>query len=297
MASSQLRTFIYALPVGTLAAGEIRREVELKMDLDSEFILRSRAVHYASLTPGLAGQSALVDYFDRYTASDTGDYLGDALLRLANECPDFGQYGSPLPLRPPVRYPRGASLLADVQNQGETDYTDLVLYFIGQKVFQPGVLPCNVQPANASPFPFIYSRSVSIGQQQNLLNNKLDVLNDADFIIRSLTIGSMNISDSLSQYYEMFILLKDQDSRPYSNIPVHVDACYGAFGSIVGVSQQPTFRTGPYHPGLIAPEIYQPANTFLYYDLYRRDNYINGPGFLSTVDLKLAFNGMKVFHR
>jgi hypothetical protein len=306
MADFQLRHFDYVLPLGTLAAGQTIREAALTMDLDADFVLTGRAVHYASLTPGLAGQSALVNYFDRYTGPDTGDYLSQALLRFSAENPDFGQYGSPLPLRPPVAYPRGGSLLADVSNRGNVDYTNLTLYFRGYKMYPAGQLPCNVMPEKSSVLPFVYQGSsfvngapvnyVPMAQQTQSLNNPLFIAPDADFIIRSLTVGSMNQSDPLAQYYQMFIQLKDQNSKSYSNLPVHVDVCFGAFGSVV-TNQQVFSRVGPFHPGLLTPEIYQPANTFLYYDLYRKDNYIGGPGGLSPVNLQLAFNGMKVFHR
>lgn len=311
MATVQLRHFDYVLPVGNLAAGTTKNAVPLQMDNDADFILRGRAVHYQSNTPGLAGQSALTNYFDRITGPDSGDYLSQALLRFSNECPTFGQYGNPLPVRQPIIYPRGGQITVDVQNQGNVDFTNLMLYFRGQKIYPPGVVACNTYPADCSPFPFTYpGRSsitnafgglqevpcVTLGQNQQILLNKLNIKNDADFVIRQLTIGSLNLDNPLSQYYQCFIQLRDSNQKGYSNLPVHVDVCFGAFGSVTS-NTAPGTTVGPYHPGLLTPEIYLPANGWLYYDLYRQDNYINGAGGLAPVNLYLSFGGSKIFHR
>lgn len=296
MANVQLRHFDYLLSVGTIPAGQSIKQIPLVLDYDADFVLRSRVVHCQSLVAGLPGQSALANYFDRITGPDSGEYLSQSVVRFQNENQDYGQYGSPLPVRPPVIYPRGGTIMLDVQNTGNSDLSGVEVYFRGSKMYAPGVLPCYTYPENCSPFPFIYGGAVRIGQQAQLTNNQVLVKNESDFVCRSLTIGSMNLSNALAQYFQLYIQLRDQDNRPYSNLPVHVDACFGAFGSIV-TAQQPTTRTGPYHPGLLTPEIYIPANNFLYYDMYRRDNYKNGPGGLSPVDARLAFNGMKVYHR
>ena len=286
MATVQLRHFDYVLPIGTLAAGQTINASPLQLDNDADFILRGRAVHYQSNTPGLAGQSALTSYFDRITGPDSGDYLSQALLRFSNECPTFGQYGNPLPVRQPIIYPRGGQITVDVQNQGNVDFTNLMLYFRGQKIYPPGVVPWGLQEV-----PY-----VPLAQNQQILLNKLNIKNDADFVIRQLTIGSMNLDNPLSQYYQCFIQLRDSNEKGYSNLPVHVDVCFGAFGSVTS-NTAPGTTVGPYHPGLLTPEIYLPANGWLYYDLYRQDNYINGAGGLAPVNLYLSFGGMKVFHR
>lgn len=311
MATVQLRHFDYVLQLGTLPAGESILAAPLQLDLDADFILRGRAVHYQSFTPGLAGQAALTNYFDRITGPDSGEYLSQALLRFANECPTFGQYGNPLPVRQPIIYPRGGQITVDVQNQGDTDLTNLMLYFRGQKIYRPGQLDCYTYPDKCSTLPFIYpgysysmnsagsqfrNNFVTLAQDQQILLNKLDIANDADFVLRQLTIGSMNLDNPLSQYYQCFIQLRDSNEKAYSNLPVHVDVCFGAFGSVTSQSA-PGTSTGPYHPGLLTPEIYIPANGWLYYDLYRQDNYILGAGGLAPVNLYLAFGGSKVFHR
>lgn len=295
--TNQKRHQDYLLSIGTLAAGQSIEQIPLQLDMDADFMLTSRAVHIQSFTAGAAGQQPLVNYFDRIAGPDGGQYLSQSVTRFSNENPDFGQFGSPLPLRPPVIYPRGGNIMVDVANNGPTDFSGLEVYLRGYKVYAPGVLPCNVMPATCSPLPFIYPGLVSqLGQQANSYQNKMQVKNDADFILRSLSIGSMNTANALAQYYQLYIWLYDQNGKYYSNQPVHVDACFGAYGSI-GSAQVPTFRTGNFHPPLLTPEIYVPANAFLYYDLYRMDNYKNGPGGLSPVDVNLSFSGMKVFHR
>lgn len=301
----QLRHFDYVLQVGTLPAGAELIGVPLQLDLDADFLLRRRALHYQSTTPGLAGQQALTNYFDRMAGPDSGDYMSQAMLRFANENPDFGLFGSGLPVRPPVLYPRGGTITVDVQNQGNTDLTNLELYFMGNKVYRPGELPCNTYPDKISGLPFIYPgysfvngqqvNYVTLAQQQTIRLQMMNVKSDADLALRSLQIGSMNLGTPLAQYYQCYIQLRDQDEKPYSNLPVHVDV-YGAFGSVTGL-QTPFTRVGPYHPHTFDPEIYIKANNFLYYDLSRQDNYIGGLGGLAPCNLQLAFSGMKVFHR
>lgn len=305
MATVQLRHFVYVLKFPLLKAGATIEGAPMIMDLDADFILRGRAVHIQSTSPGLAGQSDLNNYFDRITGPDSGDYLSQAMLRFANECPTFGQYGNPLPVRQPIVYPRGGQITIDVQNQGADDYTNLEVYFIGQKVYRPGQIPCATYPESVSPLPFIYpgygyvngqqTNYIQLQQQDQVLLNKLNVLNDADFVVRSISIGSMNLGNAAAQYFQCYIQLRDSDEKAFSNLPVHVDVMYGAYGSVTS-SVAPGTSTGNYHPGLVTPEIYIPANQWMYYDLYRQDNYI-GAGTLSPVNLYVAFNGMKVFHR
>src|SRR5262249_25039329 len=75
----------------------------------------------------------------------------------ALENPTFGQYGSPLPVRPPMIYPPGGTIQANIQNDGDVDLDGLELYFRGSKIFQPGILPCLTYPDKFSTNWYTYN--------------------------------------------------------------------------------------------------------------------------------------------
>jgi hypothetical protein len=302
MSDFQLRHFDYMLAVGTLAANS-QKLVSLTLDQDSSFIMRGRALHIQSSTPRITGQANLTHYLDQITGPD-GEYLSQDLTRFSNECETFGQYGNPLPVRPAMIYPPGGAIQANIKNDGNTDLNGLELYFRGQKLFQPGILPCHTYPERFSTNWFIYNGprpgnvvptpGVSMAQKSQSLNNLMQVQGDSDFVLRSLAVGSMESSLESGQYLQLWIQLKDEDGRQYSNVPVHVDVCFGALGSLPFVFPGGSIGTdtGPYHPGLLTPEIYVPANRFLLYDLVRDDSFASGPT-VSTI--RLAFQGAKVY--
>lgn len=298
METVQLRHYDYKLVIGTLAAGKSRTAVPLNLETDSSFILRGRMVHYRSSVAQLPGQMTnLANYWDRYTGPDL-EYLSQSVTRFSYECPTMGQMGSPLPVRPPVIYPPGGVILVDVYNSGAVDLPGLTLIFRGQKIFQPGVLHGATYPERMQTIPYTYmSAALALGVSESRSNLIRNVLGDADFVVRSLSIGSCNpTAGQPSQYYQILITLRDSDGRAYSNLPVHVDAAYGACGSLPaggsGADLPGNVAVGPWHPSLITPEIYVRRNDFLYYDLVRNDAFVGG---LGNVDLQLAFNGAKVY--
>jgi hypothetical protein len=294
----QLRHFDYLLPIGSLAAGASARALTLQLDNDSSFILRSRAVHIKAPTSDRnREQSDLINYFDRFTGPDN-NYFSQAVTRFSSQNPDFGQFGSPLIVRPPVIYPPGGVIQIDVTNNDSHDYTGLEVYFRGSKMFAPGILPCLTYPEKFSALQFYYPQQVTaVAKLDNRPDNVLTVDADADTVLRSLTIGSFGGLTSpakLNKYYQVYIHLKDQDGRFYSNLPVHVDTCFGAMGSIVQGQNAP-FRTGPYHPPLFTPEIYIPANRTFQYNVTRDDSSFAQA--LHAVDLQLCFQGVKVYRQ
>jgi hypothetical protein len=299
----QLRHYDYRLDIGALAAGFRRSAVPLNLETDSSFILRGRAVHCQSTTARLAGQSSLIAYMDRYTGPDL-NYLSQDVTRFRTECPTYGQYGSMLPVRPPVIYPPGGVILVDVYNSGLVDFAGLSIYFRGQKIYQPGVLPCHVYPERLQMGPYVYNDLVSalaVTSPQGVRdNNIVNIQGDADFVVRSLHVGACapapDERGAVVTYREVFIQLRDSDGRAYSNLPVHIDACYGACGSLPlggsGANLTGDPSIGPFHPSLITPEIHVMHNDFLSYDISRADAFVGG---LQPVDIRLAFKGSKVY--
>lgn len=303
----QLRHFDYVLQVPSLPAGDQVR-LPLNLDTDSSFILRGRAIHTQTATPNLAGQTvALTNYFDRFTGPDNDD-LADGLTRFSQESRILGQYGLALPVRPPMIYPPGGTIYVDILNGGGDDYTNLEVYFRGQKIFAPGVLPCYTYPerfyarpawAGAQGWTSPGSTSVTLtpsGQGSVVRDNRFQASSFADFVARTLSIGSFDpatFPDGTGIYREVHIQLKDMDGRTYSNVPVHVDVCFGAYGSLA-VGDSSGVPYGNWLPPLLTPEIYIPANQFLLYDLYRADGFVGG---LAPVDLQLCFGGAQIFRK
>jgi len=304
----QLRHQDYLLSLGTLIPGQIVTR-DLTLDTDAGFILRGRALHVAP-TAANPTQALLANYFDTFSGPDR-EFLAQQPMRFQNENADFGQFGQFLPVRQPIYYPPGGTIQLQAVNNGTTNLTGVEVYFRGSKVYRPGILPCLVIPqGNVSTLPFILNKLNSqVPVQSQTLNNQVQAQSDSDFIIRAINAGAWELADesganNQAQYLQLYVQLKDQLGKVYSNQPVHLDTCFGALGSILSpmtfLPQTVPSRYGPYHPPLLLPEIYLPANNVLYYDLYRNDGSISGiyaPGTLQPVDVRFAFQGMKVFRQ
>jgi hypothetical protein len=145
--------------------------------------------------------------------------------------------------------------------------------------------------------PYIYNLLISqLGVSETRPNTVKNIQNDADFVLRAMTIGSLNPDQGgFEQYYQVWVTLRDWDGRPYSNLPVHVDACFGACGSLPNDGSGAELATvvGPYHPPLLTPEIYVPATRQLLFDFSRNDAFIQG----AAVDIRVAMIGAKVYQQ
>ena len=303
----QLRHQDYRLDVGAIKAGQTVSTV-LQLDNDAGFVLRGRALHILP-TVAVPNQSLLGGYFDRISGPDR-EYMAQQAVRFANENADFGQFGQFLPVRQPIYYPPGGVIQVECFNGGLVDMAGVECYFRGSKVFQPGILPCLTIPKGLiSTEPFWLNGFIpQMPVQSQILNNICRAQSDSDFIIRAINAGSWGLADTQAnnqpQYFQLYVQFKDATGKTYSNLPVHVDVCFGALGSILSpmtfLPQTVPARYGPYHSPLLLPEIYLPANQILYYDLYRNDGPLAGiydGGTLQPVDIRIAFHGMKVFRQ
>ncbi len=97
---------------------------------------------------------------------------------------------------------------------------------------------------------------------------------------------------------EIFIKLRDEDEKPYSNDFVHMDVMFGNSAFPVTYPLAATnvapIACGPNSPGLLFPEIYIPKNHLIYYDVKRDDAYLGGA---TAVDYPMSFIGQKVFEK
>ena len=169
----------------------------------------------------------------------------------------------------------------------------------------------------------------------NIQNIPLTIQSDADFVLRSGQAGIHGVQAAPYWYMELFITLRDALKKPYMNAPVHIDWLFGSghiapmvaaatgqpqyylpnnivnvFGSSPAPPNQPGFipgqtpLSGNWHPGLIWPEIYLPANSQMYFDLLRNDSGFTSAPVLGggttavtppEINLHISWQGAKVF--
>lgn len=284
--------------LATVAAGQTIGGIVLKTDLDAPFALRSRAmrVRYSSTSTQPFLQNLLVRW-----AGPNRDYRSQDFIRQSLLGPYFGQWGNPIPVFPQVVYPRGSDITVDVRNDGADDLTNLTLYFRGVKLFAPGAVRFYDYPSNISTFPFVYPigqyqdsdgltliRSVQV--LQGPLRQTFKVKGDADFVIRGGQSWIAYAAPAGFTPHEIFVTLRDEDEKAYSNAPVHVDILFGNSAQ----APQGIIGAGPNSPGIFYPEIYVPKNHLMYLDVTRDDSsYVNA----AAVDFPLSFTGQKVFQK
>jgi len=288
--------------LASVAAGASIQGITLQVDSDAPFLLRSRAMRLKySATRSQDGLGYLLMRF----AGPDRDYRSQDLVRQALYGPYFGQLGNPIPVSPQVLYPRSGVITVDIYNDGTLALTDLVLYFRGVKLFAPGAVKSYGYPPQMSPLPFVYPlgtysttdgltlvRSVQVTQEQ--LRQTFRCKQDADFVLRGVQAG---LPFSTTPVNEVFFQFRDEDEKPYSNYPVHMDVLCGnsGFGNTYGDTGRITpVGGGPNSSGLFFPEIYLPKNHLMYVDVTRHDAAYPGA---VAVDIPVSLIGQKVFQK
>jgi hypothetical protein len=206
-----------------------------------------------------------------------------------------------------VFYPRQSSINLDIVNDGTSALTNLTFYWRGVKLFEPGAVKSYTYPPLFSGLPFVYplaSRSTGgvlipqitqfpvAGLQRYVFRCKPD----ADFVFRG---GQAGDPFDTTPANEIFITLRDEDEKPYSNDAVHMDVMFGNsnFGAVYPAGTNTGVAPvggGPNSPGLVFPEIYIPKNHIIYFDVSRNDTYT---GIAVPVDYPMSWIGMKVFEK
>lgn len=286
--------------LGSVAAGAVIRNLELVLDPDAPFQLRSRALYCQYNTANGSTQSDLAGLKTRWSGP-TKDYRHQGYVAETIQTAYFGQFGNPKPLARPIDYPAQGVILVDVYNAGATAITNLTFVWRGVKLFAPGSLPQANYPARfaAMPFPGYNVLISQLAVTETRYGQIFTVRQDADFVVQGgqfSAIASPNASKNVS------LVLKDQDRKPYSNDFVRADVLFGCAAATTGmlnylasgVSLVPPFLTGPSRPGLLYPQLYIPANRQLFFDILRDDSVITGS---QTLDYVLNFIGQKVFSR
>jgi len=249
--------------------------IPLVLDPDAPFVLRSIAARYTyptHLKSCARTQNDLSNIKIRFTGPNQNYFMqGFVPLNLLSAY--FGQLGNPRPLWREVYYPPQSTIVLDLTNAGTTTLTNLTFYFRGVKLFPDNSAHAVYSyPERMSTLPWIYPLIVeNLGVTESRLKQPFTVVQDADFVLRAALAGTQD-----QAFFEVFFILKDENSYPFSSKPVHADTLFGQAGSvptyIAGGDTVTPIEVGPANPGLFVPEIYVPRQHQLIYDIYRNDS-------------------------
>jgi hypothetical protein len=200
-------------------------------------------------------------------------------------------------------YPPGAQIVVDIGNNTGATITDAQLLFRGSKLFADGAIDAPTYPPRLAALPFTYQTIVrQVTAAETRTDLQLRVINDADFAYRcgvcdpfGLLVDGQPTSTFLvnvPQFQELYIQLKDEARKFYSNVPIHVNDLFGQAQPVNAPNGND--QSVAFFPGLLTPEIYIPRDHSLYFDVHRADNPAN-PTTGNPVDLFFRFVGAKVF--
>lgn len=287
----------YQLTVPTVPPGGVT-DVPLQLDTDAPFALR--LVKSRNLgSSGFKFQNPRRQYTSSALQTDlTQDVLTQAYL------PSRG-----LVMYPQMLYQPGASIICDIGNTTGQTLTNVKLLFRGSKFYDSRAVSLPTYPPRFGPLPFqqqtIVTNLTASGAGSRSIDNQLQVRRDADYVYRCgvcdpflLAVdGTASAAGVVAppNYSEVYVQLKDESRKAYSNEPIHVNDLFG---------QETPFVDGPegnlnsdsvlWLPGMVTPEIYIPRDHSLYFDVFRFDvatNFDTG----RPVNLYFRFVGAKVF--
>jgi hypothetical protein len=284
-----------------VAPGQLVSGIELHLETDAPFLLRGRAYRVQYDTLASQTQVGIQNLALRFAGPDL-NFFSDILVPQNLEMPYGGQSGAWKPVSPQVLYPAGSVLTVDILNTGPTHLNNLVLYWRGVKLYTPGQNPAYTYPKKMKAIPFSYpiapiTTGNPFGMIQNLLATEqrlrqpFNCLNDADFVLRYGQAGRFFAPFGL----EVFMTLRDENEKAFSNLPVHVEVLFGpSQGNYqTGGATIPAIGTGNALPSVFYPEIYIPASHQLWYDIIRADGGFAGSATIPNYPVTLT--GSKVY--
>jgi hypothetical protein len=279
----------YQLTVATVPPGGL---IGLPLQLDTDAPFLARLVKSRNI--GLNGFRFQTPKQVYQTSGIRTDTIPRAPGGLANPRSSHGAT-----LYPEMVYPIGATILCDIGNATGEPITNARLLFRGSKLFPDGAIVSPTYPPNMSVLPFTYPvlvKQVAAVTSTPIRNMQLQIKTDADFVLRygvcdPFTLGIDGGDFNPFNFSELYVTLRDEWYKAFSNGPIHIDDLFGQ-------GQPQNFQGAGannddvlFFPGLFTPEIYIERNHSIYFDIVRND-----PG-SGPVDLHFRFQGMKVFHR
>jgi hypothetical protein len=261
----------YVQPAVAVTANKTARFV-IKLDVDAPFALRS--LLFVNMN---AFQFVITGFDDRRYSQGTPNISTDSLL----------QGGQFFPIYPQITFPIGMTIIIDVTDISGVGSTDGVLVFRGTKLYPDGVLVNTPKyPPKFSELNFRYGYSLSVplgsaGTPTVLQNQPLNVLNDADFVVR-MTSAFVQPGGDAYDPNQTSVILRDQYGKPYSNdwVPMHL------LFPINSSAISPVQSAIP--DAMIYPEIYLARNTQLLLDIERESG-------ANTNTYNFVLHGSKIF--
>jgi len=287
----------YQLSIPSLPAGGLF-DVPLQLDSDAPFALRRiKTRNLGSLGQGFRFRTPK----DRYQSTT---YVTD----YTDGQPTTGKL-----IYPQMIYPPNASIIVDIENNTGETITNARVLFRGSKYYQDGSLPIASYPPKLSTLPGTLqvpvlqipvtgsSHAVPGLNTAAVLNNILNIGTDADFAIRYLAADPFaiaidgGVNPPPQVFNEMYVLLRDESKKGYSNEPIHVDDLFGQLAPATTANNE----SNRFLPGVLTPEIYLQRTQALYFDVFRDDSAMLalGLGMPFPVDVYFRFQGAKVFLR
>jgi hypothetical protein len=294
----------YQLTIPSLPPGGLS-DVPLQLDSDAPFALR------LVKTRNIPAESGFMFQNPKKQFQSNG-------FRTDRTYPSFpGNFSQPSHgaiVRPPMVYPVNSQILVNVANTTGETITNARLIFRGSKLYAPGAMVFPEYPPRLAGLPFSYQVPVlQVGlagtESASRRDNQLRIRQDADFAFRygvcdpfavqieggptpfGVIPGNANSVLQGPNFTELYVQLKDESRKPYSNEPIHIDDLLGqGLPSVLDVAGADNDGV-LFFPGLFTPEILIEKEHSLYFDIFRMDT----TGF--PVDLYFRFQGMKVYQR
>lgn len=294
------RWFIYVTPLGqTLPGNSGIIDVVLQTNLDAPFVLKARAIRQ-QFRPSGAGslsnvQIEVADADNKFIQNDLCPFFlettyGGALT------PSFGQFPNGVYNPTPIVYPAGSTIWAKVQNLDTNPINNFQMFYLGYQMFRCGQVPDLTYPPKAELNRYAYvlgtfANPVTLPAQMSapLANVKMNINSDADFVARTLrAFYPTNPGSGATYPSEVFVRLRDWNEKAFSNDLVHQSVFFGLASLVNGL---PIAR-----PGLLTPEVWMPANQYIYMDFLRQDGYLVGFGdTVQSENITISFGGSKVY--
>jgi len=291
--------------LASVAPGQLITNIELRTDPDAPFLLRGRSYRVAYDNLDSRTQAGLQNVSLRFSGPNR-DFRSEQLIPQNLLMAYGGQSAAWKPVYPQIFYPASSTMLVDVLNTSATaTLSNLTLYFRGVKLFPWGVNPSYNYPPKCAMLSYVYpvvnpSAVNPYGSIQNLLTSETRLLQtwqnqpDSGFVLRALQAGPSYSPFAL----EVFITLRDENRKAYSNQPVHFEVLAGPSGGNYQTGSAGSITsigTGNSAPGILYPEIYVPPKHLLYYDITRADSGYAGAATIPNFPINLI--GARVYQR
>ena len=171
--------------LANVAAGAFLEAVQLQLDSDAPFVMRSRCTYCQYNTANSQTQGNL-QLLKTRLAGPLRDYRSLEYVAESAQMAYFGLFGNPKPIYPAINYPANGLITIDVYNAGALAIQDLTFVFRGVKTFPLGSIPGYTYPASFAAKPYSYQIDLpGMAVISDTGNQVFKVRTDGDFVIRA----------------------------------------------------------------------------------------------------------------